>query len=95
MGSSKKLTPGGGGGVIAFVGSEATGKSTIIDRMHRWLGENFTVRRIHAGKPPATALTYVPYVMLPWLRRVFPEQRSTRVERRPGSPSWRRAGRTR
>ena len=85
-GSSKKLTPGGGGGVIAFVGSEATGKSTIIDRMHRWLGENFTVRRIHAGKPPATALTYVPHVMLPWLRRVFPEQRSTRVERRTRVP---------
>lgn len=85
-GSSKKLTPGGGGGVIAFVGSEATGKSTIIERMHGWLGENYTVRRIHAGKPPATALTYVPHVLLPWLRRAFPEQRSTRVERQTRTP---------
>ncbi|HET9725047.1 MAG TPA: hypothetical protein VFR44_14560 [Actinomycetota bacterium] len=85
-GSSKKLTPGGGGGVIAFVGSEATGKSTIIDRMHRWLGENYTVRRIHAGKPPATPLTYVPHVLLPWLRRLFPDQRSTRVERQTRDP---------
>ena len=85
-GSSKKLTPGGGGGVIAFVGSEATGKSTIIDRMHRWLGESYTVRRIHAGKPPATPLTYVPHVLLPWLRRLFPDQRSTRVERQTRDP---------
>lgn len=79
-GSSKKLTPAGGGGVIAFVGSEATGKSTILDRMHRWLGENYTVRRIHAGKPPATALTFVPHALLPMLRAMFPEQRSTRIE---------------
>jgi len=40
------------------------------------------VRRIHAGKPPSTALTYVPHVLLPALRRLFPEQRSLRVEAR-------------
>jgi hypothetical protein len=85
-GSSKKLTPGGGGGVIAFVGSEATGKSTIIDRMHRWLAESYTVRRVHAGKPPATALTYLPHVLLPTLRTMFPDQRSTRVERQTRGP---------
>lgn len=83
-GSSKKLTPGAGGGVIAFVGSEATGKSTVIDRMQAWLGESYTVRRIHAGKPPATALTYVPHVLLPTLRRMFPDQRTTHIERRYG-----------
>jgi thymidylate kinase len=81
-GSSKKLTPAGGGGVIAFVGSEATGKSTILDQMQAWLGQSYTVRRIHAGKPPATALTYVPHSLLPALRRLFPDQRSTRVETR-------------
>lgn len=80
-GSSKKLTPAGGGGVIAFVGSEATGKSTIIELVQGWLGENYTVRRIHAGKPPATSLTYVPHSLLPTLRALFPDQRSTRVER--------------
>jgi len=81
-GSSKKLTPAGGGGVIAFVGSEATGKSTILDQMQDWLGETYTVRRIHAGKPPATSLTFVPHVLLPTLRALFPDQRSTRVETR-------------
>lgn len=81
-GSSKKLTPAGGGGVIAFVGSEATGKSTVLDQMQDWLSENYTVRRIHAGKPPATSLTFVPHFLLPTLRALFPDQRSTRVETR-------------
>lgn len=85
-GSSKKLTPAGGGGVIAFVGSEATGKSTILDRMQDWLGENYTVRRIHAGKPPATSLTFVPHFLLPTFRALFPDQRSTRVETRYAEP---------
>lgn len=84
-GSSKKLTPAGGGGVIAFVGSEATGKSTVLDRMQDWLSQTYTVRRVHAGKPPATALTYAPHVLLPSLRALFPDQRSTRVQTRTKS----------
>lgn len=86
-GSSKKLTPAGGGGVIAFVGSEATGKSTILNRMEDWLSQSYTVRRIHAGKPPATALTFAPHVLLPALRALFPDQRSTRVEARYDEPA--------
>ena len=79
-GSTRKLTPAGGGLVVAFVGSEATGKSTMLAETQRWLGEHYTVKRIHAGKPPATALTFVPHVLLPSLRRLLPEQRTTRVE---------------
>jgi hypothetical protein len=66
----------------AFVGSEASGKSTILNEVGSWLGRDHVVRRIHAGKPPSTALTYVPHVLLPALRRLFPEQRSLRVEAR-------------
>jgi len=69
-------------GLIAFVGSEASGKSTILNEVGSWLGRDHVVRRIHAGKPPSTALTYVPHVLLPALRRWFPEQRSLRVEAR-------------
>lgn len=81
-GSTKKLTPGGGGAVIALVGSEATGKSTTLAAIEEWLGEHFTVRRIHAGKPPSTALTVAPNLLLPLLRVLVPEQRSTRVDAR-------------
>jgi thymidylate kinase len=68
--------------LIAFVGSEASGKSTILDEVGGWLGRDHEVRRIHAGKPPSTPVTYVPHVLLPALRRLFPEQRSLRVEAR-------------
>ncbi|MGH2539336.1 MAG: hypothetical protein ACRDGK_02325 [Actinomycetota bacterium] len=69
--------------LIAFVGSEASGKSTIIDEMARRLsghGGHGGVVRIHAGKPPSTALTFAPHALLPALRTVFPEQRTTHVE---------------
>jgi thymidylate kinase len=68
--------------LIAFVGSEATGKSTILNEVEGWLGRNHRVRRVHAGKPPGTPLTFLPHVLLPALRAVFPEQRTLRVEER-------------
>lgn len=81
-GTKKKLTPGGGGAVIAFVGSEATGKSTLLTEVEKWLGQHYTVRRIHSGKPPSTAATFLPHSLLPLLRSLFPEQRSTLIEAR-------------
>jgi thymidylate kinase len=78
-GLSKGLTPGGGGAVIAFVGSEATGKSTMLSLTESWLRDQFTVRRVHAGKPPSTALTFVPNLMLPLLRALAPRQRTTHM----------------
>jgi thymidylate kinase len=78
-GSRKRLSPAAGGAVIAFVGPEATGKSTLLADAERWLGAHFTVQRVHAGKPPSTFLTLAPNLLLPALRSLFPEQRSTRV----------------
>jgi thymidylate kinase len=68
--------------LIAFVGSEATGKSTILSEVESWLGHSHRVRRVHAGKPPSTPITFLPHVLLPALRAVFPEQRTLRVEER-------------
>ena len=78
-GRTKGLTPGGGGAVIAFVGSEATGKSTMLSLTELWLRDQFTVRRIHAGKPPSTALTFLPNLVLPALRALAPRQRTTHM----------------
>lgn len=83
-GSRKGLTPAGGGAVVAFVGPEATGKSTLLEEVQRWLGRHYTVRRVHAGKPPSTLLTVAPNLLLPALRALLPEQRSTRVSARHG-----------
>src|SRR6266496_682023 len=75
----KELMPRSGGAVIAFVGPEATGKSTLIEEMREWLGEHFAVEQIHAGKPKSTLMTSVPNLLLPALRFLFPNSRSTRV----------------
>jgi len=81
-GSKKKLAPSSGGAVIAFVGAEASGKSTLLEAVEGWLGSHFTVRRIHAGKPPSTPLTRIPNLLLPVLRALLPGQRSTAVSTR-------------
>jgi thymidylate kinase len=74
------MVPQSGGAVIAFVGSEATGKSSLIAEMSRWLGEHFAVEEIHAGKPKATLLTFIPNALVPALRARFPKYRSTYIE---------------
>lgn len=79
-GSSKGMVPRSGGAVIAFVGSEATGKSTLLAEMKEWLGEHFAVEQIHVGKPKSTVLSAVPNLLVPALRSLLPSFRSTRVE---------------
>jgi thymidylate kinase len=37
--------------MLAFVGSEASGKSTLSEDIFEWLGERFDVFLIHLGKP--------------------------------------------
>jgi thymidylate kinase len=44
--------------------------------------EGREVRRVHAGKPPSTPLTFLPHQLLPLLRTLAPAQRSTRVDAR-------------
>jgi thymidylate kinase len=44
-----------GGSVIAIVGSDGSGKSTMTDALAGWLGPVCTVQRLHLGKPPRSA----------------------------------------
>src|SRR5439155_354823 len=46
-----------GGAVVAVVGSDGAGKSTVVGELTAWLGTSLRVRRIHAGKPPAAVTT--------------------------------------
>jgi len=38
-----------GGAVVAFVGAEATGKSTLLAATRHWLDEHFVIKQIHVG----------------------------------------------
>ena len=40
-----------GGAIFSFVGPEASGKSTISRKTHKWLSERFNVHYYHLGKP--------------------------------------------
>jgi thymidylate kinase len=69
-----------GGSVIAVVGSDGAGKSTIVAGLRDWLEPCLEVRSIHAGKPPPTWITFAPRLLLPLLRRLTPSYRTTSVE---------------
>jgi hypothetical protein len=78
--SHKGMVPLSGGAVIAFVGSEATGKSTLLAEMQGWLGQHFAVKQIHAGKPKSTILSAGPNMLVPALRSLLPTYRTTHLE---------------
>lgn len=69
-----------GGAVIALVGPQATGKTTLATGIQDWLGCELSVRRIHAGKPPATVLTKLPNMLIPLARSLFPRYKTETVE---------------
>ena len=89
--SRRKLMPEAGGALIAFVGSEATGKSTVLGATKSWMGRHYTVRQIHTGKPPSTLLTFIPHALLPLIRKAFPDHRSTHVQARHARTTERQA----
>ena len=71
-----------GGAIIAFTGADATGKSTLVAETGRWLGDTFTVRTIHAGKPPSTWLTAPVNIAFSLARSLISLQRVRRLKRR-------------
>jgi thymidylate kinase len=40
-----------GGALVAIVGGDGAGKSTVLDAVHTWLSRHFQVRNVHIGKP--------------------------------------------
>jgi thymidylate kinase len=75
-----------GGIVIAFVGPEATGKSTLVSETKKFLGQAFAARSIHAGKPPSTWITAPINIFLPLVRQWMPQMRMSRLEGHVSQP---------
>jgi thymidylate kinase len=47
----------GGGVLIAVVGGDGSGKSSVVESLSRWLGDVFVTERVHLGKPPRSMTT--------------------------------------
>ena len=74
-----------GGKTIALVGPQATGKSTLATALRSWLGQELKVQVIHAGKPPATWLTYLPNKFIPLFKFLLPDYSSVKIEKKAES----------
>ena len=69
-GSGSRKNLAAGGAVIAFIGLDASGKSTLARETRSWLGTVFRVDRHHLGKPPSAWLTLFPNLarrLVAWL----------------------------
>jgi thymidylate kinase len=71
---SKRLFSGGT--IIAIVGADATGKSTLVSETSRWLRKNFVLNTVHAGKPPSTLITAPVNFLLALYHRLRGKSRS-------------------
>jgi thymidylate kinase len=69
-----------GGALIAVVGPDGSGKSTVVAELYRWLGEHFTAVNIHAGKSPSTVWTFLPDRLAPMLRLLLPRYRTHQIK---------------
>jgi len=83
-GRQERMRFASGGVLIAVVGSDGTGKSTVLSHCERWLNGVFHVEKVHAGKPPATWLTFPCSVALALYRRAR-QRRRTPSEGRPAA----------
>jgi thymidylate kinase len=69
------------GAIVALVGPKGTGKSTIGRELAARLGRHLLVLPIHAGKPPATVLSFLPRLFVPLARFLFPHERLAEYEK--------------
>jgi adenylate kinase family enzyme len=69
-----------GGAVVAVVGPDGSGKSTIVGELAAWLEKCLRVRSVHAGKPPPLLATAGLRVLLPLMRRLAPRYRKTAAD---------------
>ena len=70
-----------GGRIIALIGPQATGKSTIAAELKKWLGVELAVTTLHAGKPPRTWVTLLPSLAIPLARKLMPGKATVKIEK--------------
>jgi len=78
-----------GGIMVAVVGADATGKTTIANELYQWLSNSFTTSLIHIGKPPSTALTFFVNIVVR-ITKFFKKKKNIRTSTQNGCSeiSW-------
>jgi thymidylate kinase len=68
----------GGGAMIAIIGGDGAGKTTVLDALNAWLSKDFDTLRVHMGKPPPSWTTVMVrgILKLGRLLRLYPYTRS-------------------
>ena len=74
---SQRARLDGGGVLIAVIGGDGAGKSTIVDELRRWLSADLATTVIHLGKPPSSLLSSA--VRRAWRKSVRGRAGGTRV----------------
>lgn len=63
-----------GGMMIAIVGGDGAGKSTLVSELNRWLGGTFPTRVMHLGKPPRSPSSLLMKTVLKVRKLLSPER---------------------
>ena len=48
-----------GGLMVAIIGGDGAGKTTMVEEILSWLGKDFSIKKYHMGKPDWSILTFI------------------------------------
>ena len=68
----------GGGAMIAIVGGDGAGKSSVVDGLSAWLGQHFATTSVHLGKPPRSMTSIMYKCVIVAARKAFGPIRTRR-----------------
>ena len=84
----RKRNMADGGVMVALVGGDGAGKSTVIEHLRLWLGQHFDVEAVHLGKPRRSVTSWMVRGVLKLVRTVATRfsNRSRREQQSPNPP---------
>jgi thymidylate kinase len=59
-----------GGAIVAVVGGDGSGKSTMVEALRAWLAPHLSTVKLHLGKPPLSVSTMAVRIVF-WMRKLL------------------------